>query len=135
MAAARAMQGGVANSALKISLRPIADFTTFYASTHGGCMQESDKGMEEEARIQLQTIIDGIPAPDRLAIAGLPRERVISLHRTLGRWIRNRYRSGEFVALFRWSRSQLPDHLRSMDDLSEPILVEIWRILRSEQRN
>ena len=126
------MHEGVAASTRRVSMRPIADFTTLCASTKGDCMHESDAPMEQEARIQLQTIIDSIPPLDRLAIARLPREQVISLHFTLGMWIRNRYRSGEFAALFRWSRSQLPDDLRSMDDLSEPILLEIWSILQSE---
>jgi hypothetical protein len=58
------------------------------------------------------------------------RPRAYRLHHGLGTYLRNRYRHGGLLALFRWSRSQLAE-VNHLDDLSEPILYEIWRVLRT----
>src|SRR5215471_6092949 len=51
-------------------------------------------------------------------------------HFGLGTWIRNQMRHGKMKSLLRWSRTQLPER-HHFDDLSWPILVEVWKTLRS----
>jgi hypothetical protein len=87
--------------------------------------------MDEEARLQLMSIIDRIPPGERRTIAELSEERVILLHHGLGMFIRNMIRSGELGALFRWSCAQAPGEPRSLDSLAWPILLEVWKVLRA----
>ena len=87
--------------------------------------------MGEQARNELKSIIDGLSAKDREFISVLPEGDIIRLHRTLGRYIRNQFRSNELPALVRWSLAQLPEHPH-FDDLSWPVLVKIWKALRPQ---
>ena len=98
---------------------------------------DTDDGlnMDVEARAQLQSIIDALSPASRLYVAELPRENIILMHHGLGTHIRNRHRHGELRELFLWSRSQINDEVRSLDDLSWPILVTVWTSLRSFSTN
>jgi hypothetical protein len=87
--------------------------------------------VDQEARFQLHSIIERLSPEDRLMIANLPRERVISLHHGLGTAIRNRIRAGELGALARWSKAQIGDQKLSFDALSWPILLQVWDTVRS----
>jgi len=86
--------------------------------------------MDEEARTELNIIIEGLTPRDRAFIATLAENEVIRLHFGLGTWIRNQMRHGKMKALLRWSRTQVPERPH-FDDLSWPILVEVWKTLRS----
>lgn len=87
--------------------------------------------MDHEAKIELKSIVDGLSTEDRAFIAGLPEDGVVfHLHFGLGTYIRNQIRQGEFPALFRWSQTQLPELIGDLDDLTEPILLEIWRLVQ-----
>jgi len=85
--------------------------------------------MDVEARAQLQSIIDALSPASRLYVAELPREHIVLMHHGLGTHIRNRFRANELRALLLWSRSQINDEARSLDDLSWPILVAVWAAL------
>ena len=91
---------------------------------------DTEDGMDVEARMQLQSVIDAIAPAARLEVAMLPRNDLIRLHHGLGTLIRNRIRAGELGALVRWSRDQTGAEARSFDDLSWPILVAVWTALR-----
>jgi len=86
--------------------------------------------MDTEARLELASVIDELSAEDRGFIAGISENDVIRLHHGLGTGIRNRFRAGSLPALLRWSCSQAPDP-QHLDDMSWPILMEIWRTLRA----
>jgi len=86
--------------------------------------------LNDEARAELEAIIDRLSGASRDHIRTLEEGRVTgALRFTLGMDIRNRIRHGEIPALFRWSSAQLPEKIH-FDDLSGPILKEIWRVLR-----
>ena len=86
--------------------------------------------MDDEARQDLMSIVDRLTADDRAYIAGLEESQVIRLHMGLGMAIRNRIRAGALQALFRWSHSQVPDDVRHFDDVTWPIVLEVWRTVR-----
>jgi hypothetical protein len=80
--------------------------------------------MDEQAYLQLRSIIDQIPNEDQREIVALPAERIILLHHGLGTWIRNLVRSGEVGGLFRWACNQAPD-AKNLDEMVWPIIREV----------
>lgn len=90
--------------------------------------------MDEEARLQLLSIIQRISPEDRRRIADLPEDQVFTLHFGLGMGIRNMIRSGELAALYRWSRAQVPREFGDLDEFAWPIVPEVWKVLRSQPR-
>jgi hypothetical protein len=85
--------------------------------------------MDHEAKAELISIFDGLSPEGRAAIASLREDQVIKLHFGLGLYIRNQIRQGRLQALFRWSRTQVPEHVKNLDDVTFPILVEVWRLV------
>jgi hypothetical protein len=85
--------------------------------------------MDEEARLELMSIIDRLLPEDRRMMAELSEKDVIRLHHGLGTRIRNMIRSGELTALLSWSSAQAPGKA-SLDDKAWPILLEVWKTLR-----
>ena len=90
--------------------------------------------MDQQAKRELMSIIDGLSAESRECIATLPEDRVNRLHFGLGTYIRNEHRQGRLTALFRWARTQISKEEMSFDSLSRPILLEVWRQERSTAR-
>ena len=90
--------------------------------------------VDEEAKRELISVIDALSAEDRAFIANLREGGLYRLHHGLGTYIRNQFRQGGLPALFRWSRSQL-SVVNHFDDLSGPILREIWRVLRTSSES
>jgi hypothetical protein len=85
--------------------------------------------MDHEAKTELMSIVDGLSPEGRASIASLREDQVIRLHFGLGMYIRNQIRQGRLQALFRWSRTQVPEHVKSLDDVTFPIIVEVWRLV------
>jgi hypothetical protein len=91
--------------------------------------EESD--VDDEAKAELMSIVDGLSPDARTSIAALPEERVIKLHFGLGAYIRNQIRQGGLRALYRWSRTQVPEDVKHFDSVTWPIVVEVWRAVKS----
>ena len=89
--------------------------------------------MDDDARRNLNAIIDQISPDDREMIADFPLEQLILLHHGLGRSIRNSIRRNEVTPLVRWSISQTNGFM-SLDDLSYLIIIEIAESLRATLR-
>jgi hypothetical protein len=87
--------------------------------------------VDEQAKRELTSIIDGLSAESREFIAALPEDRVGRLHFGLGVYIRNEHRQGRLTALFRWARTQISKEPMSFDSLSRPILREVWKQVKS----
>ena len=87
--------------------------------------------MDEDAHRELMSIIERLTADDRAYIAGLEESQVIRLHHGFGTYIRNQIRAGELRALFRWSRTQVPVDVRHFDDVTWPIVMEVWRTVKA----
>lgn len=85
--------------------------------------------MDHEAKTELMSIVDGLSLEARASIASLREDQVILLHHGLGMYIRNQIRHNRLSALFRWSRTQVPEHVKHLDDVTFPILVEVWRVV------
>jgi hypothetical protein len=87
--------------------------------------------MDHEAKAELMSIVVGLSTEARASIAGLREDQIILLHHELGMYIRNRIRHDRLSALLRWSRTQVPEHVKDLDDVMFPILVEIWRLVKN----
>jgi hypothetical protein len=85
--------------------------------------------MDHEAKTELMSVVDGLSPEARASIASLREDQVILLHFGLGGYIRNQIRQGRLPALFRWSRTQVPEHVKHLDDVTFPIHVEVWRLV------
>jgi hypothetical protein len=87
--------------------------------------------MDHEAKTELMSIVDGLSPEGRASIANLREDQVMRLHFGLGMYIRNQIRQGRLPALFRWSQTQVPGHMRHFDDVTFPILVEVWKLVNT----
>ena len=63
-------------------------------------------------------------------IRGLPEADLIRLHRTLGRALRNSFRSGRYSDLFRHCNEQETPQTRSFDSISATAIRLVWEFLR-----
>lgn len=87
--------------------------------------------MDQDAKIELMSPLDELSTEDREFIAHLHADDVTLLHHGLGTLIRNRFRHGELRALLRWSRIQVRAGAGHLDDLSGPVMLEAWRVLKN----
>ena len=72
----------------------------------------------------MQSLAEFLSEEDRTAIANMAEDDVITLHHTLGRWIRNNWGL--------WIGGPLQDHMKSLgfthaDDMSGSLIREYWR--------
>ncbi len=82
--------------------------------------------MEDEIR----AIVASLRAEDCDYIRNLSEEELIRLHRTLGRNLRNAFRSNTYPALFRYCSEQETQETRSFDSISATAIRLIWEHLR-----
>jgi hypothetical protein len=78
----------------------------------------------------IRAIVDSLRPEDREYIRGLPEADLIRLHRTLGRALRNSFRSGRYSDLFRHCNEQETPQTRSFDSISATALRLVWEFLR-----
>jgi hypothetical protein len=86
--------------------------------------------MDHEARVELMPLIEGLTDQARTYIASLPEQHVILLHHGFGMGVRNEIRAGGLWALFRWSQTQVPHDVHHFDNVTWPIIYEVWKTLR-----
>jgi|EndMetStandDraft_3_1072993.scaffolds.fasta_scaffold787812_2 hypothetical protein len=77
------------------------------------------KTLEECNEVLNKTLKSG----DQVEFMNLPREKIITTHRTLGQWIRNNWGL--------WTNSPLYKHMKALgfrhpDDMSGTIIKEYW---------
>lgn len=82
---------------------------------------------------EIKGILSSLRAEDREFIRNLPEERLILLHRTLGRQLRNGFRSGKYKFLFSHCYQQEPDGTRSLDSMSSTAIKLIWSYLHDRR--
>lgn len=78
----------------------------------------------------IRAIIDSLRPEAREYIRGLPEVNLIRLHRTFGRALRNAFRSGRYLDLFRHCSKQETPQTRSFDSISQTAIRLVWEFLR-----
>lgn len=74
----------------------------------------------EECMVALDNVLD---PEDKIEFLKMPKEKLVLIHHTLGRWIRNNWGL--------WEGGELLEHMKSLgyihpDDMSQSIIVEYW---------
>jgi hypothetical protein len=79
---------------------------------------------------EIQAIASSLRAEDREYIRSLPEDRLILLHRSLGRTLRNAFRTNQYPYLFTHCDDQETPETRSFDSLSQTAIKLLWVYLR-----
>ncbi len=87
---------------------------------------DNGSGVQDE----IQAIISSFTPEDCDYIRNLPEEKLFLLHRTLGRRLRNVFRSNMYPSLFRYCNQQETNEARSFDSLSTIAIRLIWEQVR-----
>lgn len=87
--------------------------------------------MNIEALAELEKIIAELSNDDKKTISELDEAHLIRLHHGLGTVIRNKFRQNQCPALLKWSRGTYPNGKAHFDDLSMPVLLAIWKIVKA----
>jgi hypothetical protein len=79
---------------------------------------------------EIQSIVLSLRPEDRDYIRDLPGEHLIRLQHTLGRTLRNAFRSNSYPYLFAYCYEQDAPDTRSFDSISQTALKLIWEHIR-----
>ena len=81
----------------------------------------------------IRQIIDSLTPEQRESLRTTPEADLIRFHRTLGRGLRNSFRSGRFLGLSAHCHAAVRDSGEplSFDALSSVAVREVWRSLQS----
>ncbi len=85
--------------------------------------------MEHDVR----QIVDSLTPEQRESLRATPEADLVRFHRTLGRGLRNGFRSGRFPALSAYCHAAVRESgtTLSFDTLSSVAVREVWRSLQS----
>jgi len=89
---------------------------------------------EQQQRVydDIQAIVSVLRPEERECFRNLPPERLILLHQTLGRVLRNGFRSGRYPWLFTHCDELESPETRSFDSISSAAIKLIWEHIRDE---
>jgi hypothetical protein len=79
----------------------------------------------------IRAIVSSLQPERRDYIRNLSENELIRLHRTLGRGLRNAFRSGNYGELFRYCSERETTETRSFDSISATAIRLIWEYIRS----
>lgn len=83
---------------------------------------------------EIQTIVSALRPEDRDYIRELPEEHLIRLHHTIGRTLRNAFRSNTYPFLLTYCVRSGDSETLSFDSVSEKALKLIWEHIRQEAK-
>lgn len=93
---------------------------------------DNKQEMLDQGLIQkdIEAIVSSLRVEDREYIRALPENRLILLHHTLGRTLRNAFRKNTYPYLFTHCDQQKAPQSRNFDSVSQTALRLIWEHLR-----
>ena len=94
-------------------------------------MADGEDAMLTAVQEDIRAVVSSLQPGDSQYIRNLPEAELIRLHRTLGRTLRNAFRSGRYRQLFRHCSERETTETRSFDSISSTAIRFVWDYLRA----